>query len=170
VWQHVEPEAARRALGAWRDHLRVYAHEAPHYDQTLALVDAVLGTAPRTLTELDVAGLRAVAARLGIGTQIRVLSELGLALPSRAAPGEWALLIACAIGADAYRNPVGGKALFDPAQYAAAGIELSFHEPTTVRYATGSFPFVPDLSVLDVLMWATEAELASFMAANAGDR
>jgi hypothetical protein len=152
-----------------RDHLRVYAHEAPHYRETLALVDAVLGTAPRTLTDLNVAGLRAVAQRLGITTEIRILSELRLSLPSRAAPGEWALHIARGVGATAYRNPIGGKQLFDPSRYAAAGIELSFHEPTSIRYATGSFEFVPDLSVLDVLMWASDAELAGFMRPSPGE-
>ena len=135
------------------DQLRVYAHEAPFYDETLALVIDVIEREQPTLAELNTDILRAVAQHLGIDTPIDRLSELGLDLPEHAEAGEWALLISRALGAAEYRNPSGGVDLFDRAQFTAAGVHLSFHHHRTTRFETGSFDFVPDLSIIDPLMW-----------------
>ena len=167
-WCHVSVPVARGAtrgsvaaarLGGedWRatldDRLRVYAHEAPFYAETRALVSEVVAPQHATLADLDTWGLRVICRHLGITTSIERLSEMALDLPERAGAGEWGLLIAKALGADEYRNASGGRALFDPVRFEAAGLRLSFHEHRTLRYETGSFTPVPDLSIIDPLMW-----------------
>lgn len=149
--------AARLSDEDWRatlnDRLRVYAHEAPFYAETRALVSEVLAPDHSTLADLDTWGLRVISRHLGITTPIERLSELALDLPERAGAGEWGLFIARELGATEYRNASGGRGLFDPAQFEAAGIRLSFHEHRLVRYVTGSFVPIPDLSIIDPLMW-----------------
>ena len=141
----------------WRatltDRLKAYAHEAPFYAEIRALVSEIVAPEHATLADLNTWGLRVICRHLGITTSIERLSELALDLPERADAGEWGLLIARALGADEYRNASGGRELFDPAQFKAAGIRLSFHEHRPVRYATGSFTPIPDLSIIDPLMW-----------------
>ena len=148
---------ARLSGEDWRatlnDRLGVYAHEAPFYAETHALVHEVVAPEHATLADLNTRGLRAICRHLGITTSIERLSELTLDLPERAGAGEWGLLIARALGADEYRNASGGRELFDPTQFKAADVRLSFHEHRPVRYATGSFTPIPDLSIIDPLMW-----------------
>ena len=68
-------------------------------------------------------------------------------------PGDWALRIAEALGADEYVNPPGGVGLFNPAHFEAARIKLTIREFTNMTYETGRYTFVPALSIVDVLMW-----------------
>ena len=133
--------------------LKAYVHEAPFYAETRALVHEVIAPEHATLADLNTWGLRVICRHLDITTSIERLSELALDLPERAGAGEWGLLISKALGAGEYRNASGGRELFDPAQFQAAGIRLSFHEHRPVRYATGSFAPLPDLSIIDPLMW-----------------
>lgn len=150
--------------GKLMDKLRVYQAEAPHYVAVRELVgDAVAGR-HETLAALNTAILRSVCAHLGINTPIEVASELPLDLPQACEPGEWALHIAKQLGATEYRNAAGGRALFDEALYARHGIALSFHEHRPRCYATGSFEFVPDLSVIDWLMWSDRDTLQAWLA------
>ena len=149
--------AALLSSSSWRvaiyDRLKVYAYAAPFYDETCALVRKVLAPEHATLAELNTWGLRMICRYLGIETSIERLSEMTLDLPKRAGAGEWGLLIATAVGADEYRNAAGGRSLFDAERFEATGVRLSFHEHLPVRYATGSFSPVPDLSIIDPLMW-----------------
>ena len=68
-------------------------------------------------------------------------------------PGEWAPAISAALGATEYINPDGGRALFDVADFARRGIRLTFAQPRAFTYPTPGAGFVPDLSVLDALLW-----------------
>jgi len=68
-------------------------------------------------------------------------------------PGDWALRIARAYGADEYVNAAGGADLFDPAKYAAHGIALFIHSYAHMPYSCGPFQFEPGLSIVDVMMW-----------------
>jgi hypothetical protein len=136
------------------DKLRLYEKHAPHYPRTVSMLRGVLGQGHERLVDLNVALLRAVCGELAIATPIECLSELKLELPGSLGPGEWALWIAKALGASEYRNPSGGKELFDAAQFEAQGIRLSFHEHRPWVYSTRPFEFQPDLSIVDPLMWA----------------
>lgn len=135
------------------DKLRIYEKRAPHYLPTIGLLRDVLQKDCSRLVDLNVALLQAVCDELGISTPIERLSELNLGLPESLGPGEWALWIAKAVGATEYRNPSGGRELFDPTKFAAEGIHLSFHEHRLWVYGTRPFEFQPDLSIIDPLMW-----------------
>lgn len=136
---------------------------APHHAAVMAVLEEALDDDLRTLVDVDEALLVAVARRLGIETPVERLSDLGLDLPDGPGPGEWALFIADALGADEYRNPSGGRHLFDPDRFARLGIELSFHVHADLTYDPSPFPFVPDLSVVDPLMWLGWDEMAAWV-------
>lgn len=150
--------------GKLMDRLRVYQAEAPHYVAVRELVGDALAGRHETLAALNTAILKRVCSHLGIDTPIEVASEMPLDLPQACEPGEWALHIAKQLGATEYRNAAGGRALFDEALYARHGIALSFHEHCPRRYATGSFEFAPDLSIIDWLMWNNRDTMQAWLA------
>lgn len=151
----------------WRDklfgRLRVYEREAPCYAAVIAGLTDALADDFRTVTEVNVALLRWACRELGITTPLRLCSEMAVPFPENCGPGDWALHVAKAVGATEYRNPSGGRALFDPDLYARNGVTLSFHEHRPQTYDTGSLPFVPDLSVIDWMMWNPPARLRDWL-------
>ena len=138
-----------------------YRRKAPYCAAVEAIVhDAFdLPAADDSLVHLNVRGLDAVCRYLGLPFKRRIASELALDLPSDLGAGDWALEICPRLGADAYLNPVGGSALFDPRRFSARGIELEFLRAAPYRYAAGPYPASPGLSILDVLMWNDPSEV-----------
>ncbi len=141
----------------WRgvlfDKLRVYEFTAPHYVETKGLLKSMLDYKFPTLSELNTYTIRRLCEWLLIDTRIERLKEMNLDLPDSCPPGQWALRIAQAVGADSYLNASGGAEIFDPNLYRSEGVSLSFHKHINLAYDTGPFDFVPDLSIIDAMMW-----------------
>ena len=57
------------------------------------------------------------------------------------------------LGATEYINPPGGVALYDKIDFKKAGIDLYFLQPGKIEYQQFNDAFVPNLSVIDVLMF-----------------
>jgi hypothetical protein len=143
-----------------------YKRTAPHYADVTDLVVAAFGACHGdSLAELNVSGLKAVLHYLGVGCRVRVCSEMGLDLSGVSHAGGWAPAIASALGADEYVNPIRGRGLFRPADFANAGIRLRFLRMPSVTYPTNGFGFEPDLSILDVLMWNSPAQVKALLEA-----
>ncbi len=179
-WTYLSIPVQHRGLGTpikdaliatnqdWRaqlmDKLKVYQKEAPFYITVCDLVRDALAPNHETIAQVNTAILRVVCHYLKITTPVQLASELAFDLPERCAPGEWALHISKNLGATEYRNAAGGTALFDETLYAKNGIRLSFHEHCARSYATGSFEFVSDLSVIDWMMWNDPDVLRTWLA------
>ena len=143
-------EKMRRQLGAYRSH-------APNFAEVEAMVGSIFETfldgAP-TINRLNVLGLEAVCAKLGISFDWELASNLDLDFSSVNHAGQWALEICDQLGANAYINPPGGRDIFRAEEWDARGIEISFTRPPQLTYSVmGKFSFLPDLSILDALMW-----------------
>lgn len=146
-----DPLAALRSTLGKLSH---YRRRAPYWSEVEAVVRATFeSVTDRSLVDLNVRGMAAVCAYLGVEFRPLVCSELDLDLGRIDGPGGWAPAIAAALGASEYVNPIGGAHLFDPADFAAAGVNLSFLEQPCFTYDTGPYQFEPGLSVLDALMW-----------------
>jgi hypothetical protein len=142
--------AAKSTLGK----LSHYRRKAPHAHEVEEIVRATFAAVgdDDSLVALNVAGLDAVCAYLGVPFRRTICSQMNLHLPNRLRPGEWAPEIASRVGATTYLNPLGGRALFSVEEFEKRGIALEFLKVKDFIYPT-SFPFMPNLSILDVLMW-----------------
>jgi len=141
-----------------------YQHTAPYFPEVIALVElAFADLADDSLVRLNARGLSAVCRYLEIPFQFRILSKLDLDLPENPGPGRWAPMVCERLGATSYVNPAGGRALFDPADFAVRRIELFFAETEPLYYETGPFKFEPGLSILDVLMWNSPERIAAWL-------
>jgi len=56
-------------------------------------------------------------------------------------------------GATEYVNAIGGRALYNKEDFKKAGIDLYFLKPRPIEYKQYNNPFVPNLSIIDVLMF-----------------
>jgi hypothetical protein len=134
-------------LGHYRGH-------APYYHQVIKVVqNAFTRAADKRISTLNIAAIESVCDYIGIYFSWLRASDLGLDAANVEHAGEWALRISKILGADAYMNPIGGRELFVPSEWDAAGIKLSFTTIPDLRYECWPYVWEPLLSIVDVLMW-----------------
>ncbi|MDE5638232.1 MAG: WbqC family protein, partial [Odoribacter sp.] len=93
---------------------------------------------------------------LGFSTEIILSSELE---KDNGLKGqEKVIYINKILGADTYYNAIGGMELYDSSSFAKEGIKLSFLQMEPVEYKQFKNGFVPNLSILDVLMFNSPNE------------
>jgi hypothetical protein len=124
---------------------------APHFARTMTLVDEVFDCGDASVAAFNGHLLARVAARLAIDTPMQFASSLGSA---PGLTGEARVVSLCRhLGAAIYINPSGGAGLYDPATFAQEGIALRFLQSRARAYPQFGLPFVPSLSIIDVLMF-----------------
>ena len=151
----------------WRkkiiDQLQHYRRKAPHFDRTIRLVEESLDCNSPFLSELNVHALGKIAELLKIPFHPLLFSKMNLKLEEVGAPGDWALEISKAIGANEYINPPGGEAIFDRKAFENAGIRLTIRTFPDFHYACRGYQYQPRLSIIDVLMWNETEEIKNFL-------
>jgi hypothetical protein len=88
---------------------------------------------------------------LGIKTEIRISSEI--AIDHELKSQDKVLALCKAVGADTYINTIGGVELYAKDDFRIQGIDLKFIKARPFEYAQFGAPFVPWLSIVDVLMF-----------------
>ncbi|MDR1855439.1 MAG: WbqC family protein [Azoarcus sp.] len=160
-------EASKHKLLAQLQH---YRRHAPHYGQVVDLVrDAFSRVDSDRLVDFNLASLRASAERLDIATALEPCSRLGLDLGGIEHAGQWSLRIAQQLGVDSYLNLPGGRGIFRPEEWKAAGVELAFTEMNDLVYDCAPYVFEPNLSILDVLMWNDADDIRDWLRKRSGD-
>ncbi|MDR7271875.1 hypothetical protein J2X20_004543 [Pelomonas saccharophila] len=102
--------------------------------------------------------------RLGLTTRLIVSSEVPHDESLRAQ--DKVLAICKALGATTYVNAIGGMELYEREAFAARGVELLFHKARPFEYAQFGAPFVPWLSIVDVLMFNSAEQTHGFLTKN----
>ena len=78
--------------------------------------------------------------------------------------GQERLISNCHIyGAKVYINAIGGTELYDKETFKKAGIDLFFLDTKPIEYKQFNHPFVPNLSILDILMFNSVEETNEFL-------
>lgn len=125
--------------------------KAPFFEAAFPVVESIITAAPRNLFEYLHQSLVATAGYLEIDTPIVVSSTVAI---DHGLKAERKVIALCqALGAGRYINSIGGRELYSAASFAEAGVELKFLQPRPIAYAQFGQPFVPALSILDVMMF-----------------
>jgi hypothetical protein len=133
--------------------------DAPHFGPVADLVETVLSGSHESAADLAIASIDGVYDLIGLPWE-HVRSSAcspqtrGLDGPSRL------IQIARDQGAEEYVNAVGGRNLYDADEFRAGGLELGFVESLPIEYdQLGGHPFVPGLSIIDLLMFNDVADV-----------
>lgn len=126
--------------------------KAPHFEVGFDLVRRCYNYDDSNLFRFIRNSIEVVCNSLGIETPVVTSSTLQNAGPDLKA-AERVLAVCRAVGASQYVNPIGGVELYDRDYFADQGVELRFIRTKGFEYAQFDHPFVPNLSIIDVVMF-----------------
>ncbi|MGM9516471.1 WbqC family protein [Roseateles sp. DB2] len=146
VQRELAPGHDRRKLLAQFD--GAYA-KAPHYEALRPLLASVINCPEQNLYRHVRHSVDAVCQHLGLTTRILTSSEVAIHHELRAQ--DKVLALCQAVQAHTYINPIGGTELYDAETFARHGIALKFLKARPIEYPQWGAPFVPWLSIVDLL-------------------
>jgi hypothetical protein len=131
--------------------IREAYRRAPYFEPTFSFVERIVLEQELNLFKFILNAVRQTCEYLTIRTDIVVSSSLPI---DHSLPGQARVLALCEhVGADVYMNAVGGQDLYSKSEFEVHGIVLKFLKAKPFEYKQLNNPFVPWLSILDVLMF-----------------
>ncbi len=125
--------------------------KAPQFDTVFPLFLDIVAYTPQNIGDFCYYSLTRISRYLGIDTQLIPSSTI---YRNGQLKREERILDICRLeNATHYINPQGGIALYDKDNFAKENVQLSFLKAGLVPYPQYRDPFVPGLSILDVLMF-----------------
>jgi len=132
--------------------VEAYRH-APQFKSLHPRLERIVNYPDNSLFRYLLHSIEQIREQLGLPTRLIVSSDIPVDHELR---GQDRVLAICkALGASCYVNPTGGVDLYQQDAFAQQGVELRFLRSTLPDYEQGKHPFVPALSVIDVLMFNT---------------
>ena len=131
--------------------IREAYRQAPYFRDVDPLVQSIVECRETNLFDYLYNSIREICRYVGIGTPIIVSSQVDAdhSLKSQ----DRVVAICKALHATHYVNPIGGLSLYSSSDFGAHGIKLSFLKCNPREYRQFGAPFVPSLSILDVIMF-----------------
>lgn len=139
---------------------------ASFFEETYPLAESLIDVPAETLHDFNAETIRGICQHLQIQTEIISRNDVYLDMENALAEEESAnkdaalspkgqrLLHICRQeGASMYVNAIGGAKLYQDAPFTEAGIDLRFVKSLPHAYSQFGESFVPNLSILDVLMF-----------------
>lgn len=135
--------------------------KAPYFSEVMPLLEQFLLEDYDNLSDCSVASNRLVCDYLGIKTEILISSELNY---DKNLKKQYGIFDICRVlGGDEYINAIGGTKLYDFEEFRENGIELAFLKADEIEYDQFDKGFVPNLSIIDVMMFNSVPEIQDML-------
>lgn len=124
--------------------------KAPYYLQAFSIIDEILNFQNKNLSLFIKNSIEKILNYLNIPKYLILSSELN---KDNTLKGQNKILTICKeINANTYINPLGGTELYNREVFLKNGIELLFIKPGIIPYKQFNNEFIPNLSILDIMM------------------
>jgi hypothetical protein len=123
----------------------------PQFENTYPVIEQIVNYKNNNLFLYIHNSILQLCAHLNIMTEIKVSS--GLPIESGLKGQDKVLAICKATDTVTYINAIGGVELYDADAFRIQGVELQFIKPRPFEYVQFGHPFIPWLSLIDVLMF-----------------
>lgn len=137
---------------------------APYFKQTFPLLERIIRWHEQNLFRYIYQSILEMCTYLRISTEIVVSSDINVDHDLKAQ--EKVIALCKSLGARTYINPIGGLELYKRADFATQDIDLKFIKSRSVEYRQFGAPFVPWLSIVDVLMFNPSDTVCECIACN----
>ena len=138
--------------------LKFYYSKAPYYNEAMEVIKPILMDEEPDLTRYLTNQLRVVSEYLGIKTEIKLLSEVTPRWDCRAPE---VIRRTCEhFGHTTFTSSINGNIYYTKDAFREMGINLHFlRRNDDIRYKQRSDEFIPDLSIIDTMMYCSRDEL-----------
>ena len=138
--------------------LRQAYKSAPYFKSVFPILETVFENHSNTISELATKTVITISEYLKLETKF-LFTSINFQDTKGLDKSERLVLISKELGSDQYINPIGGKDIYDKSYFKENGIALNFIETGPVSYDQFNNVFVPGLSMIDVLMFNSIAEI-----------
>lgn len=135
--------------------------KAPYFKEVFELLSQICGYKDRNLAYFAANSIQIIMDYVGVETELLYSSDIKSGSKLRAQ--ERILEICKSLGSNHYINAVGGKGLYDKDMFAREGILLNFIETEEITYEQFGASFVPNLSIIDVMMFNDKLSIKKFI-------
>lgn len=144
-----------------RQSIRQNYGKAPHFNAVYPIIEDILAQLEKNLARFLDYQLCHVCDYLSLRPRWHTSSALN---KDNGLRGQDKVLSICGeLGATHYINLSGGKALYDQQSFISQGLDLSFIQPRVVKYPQFGMDFVPNLSIIDVMMFNDREQCATLL-------
>lgn len=148
VERRLAPDFSREKL---LNQIRGAYSRAPHFSEAIPVIEKIVRYHESNLFDYLRHAIVTLCAHFSLRTQITTSSEIQI---DHTLTKEQKVIALCvASGARTYINAIGGLSLYEPRHFEQQGIELRFLKSKPVGYSQFGEPFVPWLSMIDVMMF-----------------
>ena len=141
--------------------ISMYYSKAKYYNDVFPLIQEIINNPETVLSAYLVDSFKIINRYLGIGTEIILSSALKKDCSLK---GEEKVIHICKIlNADEYYNAIGGMELYSRERFQENGIKLSFLKTDEIAYPQFNHEFVPNLSIIDVMMFNSKGEIKEIL-------
>ncbi len=124
---------------------------APYFEAVFPLIYTLVTNEEKNLARYLEYQIKSISSYLSIETEFLISSDI---IYNRKFKFQDEVIGMCrALGAKEYINAIGGQKLYSKETFAEWGIGLKFLQTEDIRYRQFNYPFMPNLSIIDVLMF-----------------
>lgn len=135
--------------------------KAPYFVMAMEAVDRIFRCDERSLSHFILNSFYVIAEYLNITTEFILSSDIE---KNNELKGNEKIKQMCSIlGADEYYNAIGGMELYDKEDFKKNGVNLRFLKTGEIAYKQYCNTFVPNLSLIDVIMFNNPNAIAKDM-------
>jgi len=130
--------------------------KAPFCDSVYPLIDQIIHFEANTISEFNYNQIKLICHYLQLSTEI----SSSILCKNQALKGQERILDICKKEkANEYVNPIGGINLYDKNLFLQEGLKLNFLKSEEVKYTQFNNTFVPNLSIIDILMFNSRKDV-----------
>jgi len=131
--------------------------KSPYFNECLPLLESIIYHNERNLFKYILNSVISICSYLQISTEILISSNIDI---QGTYSGQERVIQLCkSIGGTTYINPIGGTDIYSNKEFNIHQIELFFLKTKHVIYSQFDKEFVPNLSVIDLLMFNSLVEV-----------
>ncbi len=135
--------------------------KAPFYDIVFPLIQDVINSGISKVSDYNFHCIKSISDYLGIETEFKLMSKNYDVTDKK--KEEIIFEVCTAENTGKYLNAVGGMELYTKEQFWQKDIELSFIKPNFRKYRQYGDEFIAGLSIIDVMMFNSQAEIADML-------
>lgn len=136
-------------------------HKAPYFSEVYPIIEEILKLQTDNLSKYVIESIKLITKFLNIETEILISSSIK---KNNELKGEDKVIDICKLlKATKYYNAIGGKNLYSFDKFNKNGIELVFLKSNNICYRQFNNEFVPNLSIIDVMMFNSKEKIKTFL-------